>query len=162
MRSNITTQLFQNNLDKKQSWKSGNPENPGSDNRKHKHALHRRKRKTHTGNAMLVANSIYSACRFYDLFQETELKGKCAIVTSYRPADNTALDNTNRQQQYNTYRKMLAAYFNEPEDKAMHKVEEFEKAVKKDFVEKPAEMNFSSSWTNCSQVLMHHPPPIST
>ena len=93
------------------------------------------------GNAMLVANSIYSACRFYDLFQETELKGKCAIVTSYRPAaDNTALDNTNRQQQYNTYRKMLAAYFNEPEDTAMHKVKEFEKAVKKDFVEKPAEM----------------------
>ena len=93
------------------------------------------------GNAMLVANSIYSACRFYDLFQETELKGKCAIITSYRPAaDNTALDNTNRQQQYNTYRKMLAAYFNAPEDAAMHKVEEFEKAVKKDFIEKPAEM----------------------
>ncbi len=87
------------------------------------------------GNAMLVANSIYSACRFYDLFQETELKGKCAVVTSYRP-----MDDTNRQQEYNTYRKMLSAYFNEPDDTAMHRAEEFEKAVKKDFVHKPAEM----------------------
>ena len=88
------------------------------------------------GNAMLVANNIYSACRFYDLFQNTELKGKCAVVTSYKPA----ADKDNKQQEYNTYRKMLAAYFNEPEDTAMHKVEAFEKAVKKDFVEKPAEM----------------------
>ncbi len=87
------------------------------------------------GNAMLVANSIYSACRFYDLFQETELKGKCAVVSSYRP-----MDDTDRQQEYNTYRKMLSAYFNEPEETAMHRAEEFEKAVKKDFVEKPAEM----------------------
>ena len=87
------------------------------------------------GNAMLVANSIYSACRFYDLFQETELKGKCAVVTSYRP-----MDDTNRQQEYNTYRKMLSAYFNEPEETVMHRAEEFEKAVKKDFVHKPAEM----------------------
>ena len=87
------------------------------------------------GNAILVANSIYSACRFYDLFQETELKGKCAVVTSYRP-----MDDTNRKQEYNTYRKMLSAYFNEPEDSAMHRAEEFEKAVKKDFVHKPAEM----------------------
>ena len=29
------------------------------------------------GNAMLVAGSIYQACKFYELFQETELKGKC-------------------------------------------------------------------------------------
>ena len=35
------------------------------------------------GNAMLVASSIYQACKFYELFQDTELKGKCAIVTSY-------------------------------------------------------------------------------
>ena len=87
------------------------------------------------GNAMLVANSIYSACRFYDLFQETELKGKCAVITSYRP-----MDDTNRQQEYNTYRKMLSAYFNDPEETAMHRAEEFEKAVKKDFVDKPSKM----------------------
>ena len=88
------------------------------------------------GNAMLVAENIYSACRFYDLFQNTELEGKCAVVTSYNPAADTG----NRQQEYNTYRKMLAAYFNEPEDSAIHKAEAFEKAVKWDFVKKPSEM----------------------
>ena len=38
------------------------------------------------GMPCLVAGSIYQACKFYELFQETELKGKCAIVTSYEPA----------------------------------------------------------------------------
>src|SRR5207247_6043260 len=35
------------------------------------------------GNAMLVSDSIYQACRFYELFARHGLKGKCAIVTSY-------------------------------------------------------------------------------
>lgn len=37
------------------------------------------------GTAMLVAASIYEACRFYELFQKTRLRGKCALVTSYQP-----------------------------------------------------------------------------
>ncbi|WP_413890540.1 type I restriction endonuclease subunit R [Candidatus Aalborgicola defluviihabitans] len=37
------------------------------------------------GNAMLVAGSIYEACKYYELFSKTELKGKCAIVSSYAP-----------------------------------------------------------------------------
>jgi len=37
------------------------------------------------GNAMLVCSSIYQACKVYELFSKTELKGKCAIVTSYLP-----------------------------------------------------------------------------
>ena len=35
------------------------------------------------GNAMLVADSIYQACRYWEVFQSTELKGHCAVVTSY-------------------------------------------------------------------------------
>jgi len=38
------------------------------------------------GNAILVASSIYEACRYFELFQQTELKGKCAVVTSYNPS----------------------------------------------------------------------------
>ena len=38
------------------------------------------------GNAMLVSGSIYSACRLFEMFQQTDLADKCAIVTSYRPA----------------------------------------------------------------------------
>ena len=41
--------------------------------------------KSGRGNALLVSDSIYSACRFFDMFRQTDLAGKCAIVTSYRP-----------------------------------------------------------------------------
>ena len=102
--------------------------------------------KSGRGNAMLVANSIHSACRFYDLFQETPLKGKCAVVTSYRPTvasiatEETGEGLTDRQQEYNTYRSMLAAHFDEPEDTAMHKGDQFEQEVKKLFIESPEKM----------------------
>ena len=98
------------------------------------------------GNAMLVADSIFSACRFYELFQNTELKGKCAVITSYRPTtksitgEETGEGTTDRQKEYNIYREMLAAHFNEPENTAMHKADTFEQEVKKRFIEEPAEM----------------------
>ncbi len=102
--------------------------------------------KSSRGNAMLVSGSIYSACRFFDMFQRTELAGKCAIVTSYRPApadikgEETGEGLTERLFQYEVYRKMLAAHFNEPEETAMHKVECFEQEVKKHFIEEPGQM----------------------
>ncbi len=39
------------------------------------------------GNAILVASSIYEACRYYELFKNTnsELRDKFAIITSYSP-----------------------------------------------------------------------------
>ncbi len=37
------------------------------------------------GNAILVASSIYEACKYFTLFQKTPFKGKCAVVTSYNP-----------------------------------------------------------------------------
>ena len=100
------------------------------------------------GNALFVSDSIYSACRVYAMFQETDLAGKCAIVTSYRPApadikgEETGEGLTEKLRQYDVYRKMLAAHFNEPEDSAMRKVERFEQEVKKRFVEQPGQMKF--------------------
>jgi type I restriction enzyme R subunit len=98
------------------------------------------------GNALLVSGSIYSACRFFEMFQQTDLAGKCAIVTSYRPqpsdikGEETGDGLTERLRQYDIYRKMLAAHFNEPEETAMYKVEQFEKEVKKRFVGEPGRM----------------------
>ena len=98
------------------------------------------------GNAMLVADSIFSACRFFQLFQETPLKGKCAIVTSYRPTvdtiarEETGEGRTDRQTEYYTYRQMLAEHFDEPENTAMYKVDRFEQEVQKLFIEKPEKM----------------------
>ncbi len=98
------------------------------------------------GNAMLVAGSIYSACRLFEMFQATELKGKCAIVTSYVPStadikgEATGEGETEKLHQYEIYRKMLAEHFNEPEDSAVHKVERFEQEVKKRFIDEPGQM----------------------
>ena len=98
------------------------------------------------GNALLVSDSIYSACRLYAKFQDTDLAGKCAIVTSYRPApadvkgEETGEGLTEKLRRYEIYRKMLASHFDEPEDTAMHKVERFEQEVKKRFVEQPGQM----------------------
>ena len=102
--------------------------------------------KSGQGNAMLVADSIFSACRYFQLFQKTSLKGKCAIITSYRPTvtnvtnEETGEGLTDRQVEYYTYRDMLAAHFDETADTAMHKVDRFEQDVKKLFIENPAEM----------------------
>lgn len=98
------------------------------------------------GNAMLVSSSIYAATRFYEMFQSTDLAGKCAIVTSYQPTpadikgEETGEGLTERLRQYDTYRKMLAAHFNESEDAAMYKVEQFEREAKKRFIEEPGQM----------------------
>ncbi len=102
--------------------------------------------KSGRGNAMLVSGSIYSACRFFEMFQQTDLAGKCAIVTSYKPApadikgEETGEGLTEKLRQYGIYRNMLAAHFNEPEDTAMKKVERFEQEVKKRFVYEPGQM----------------------
>lgn len=98
------------------------------------------------GNAMLVGSSIYQACKFYELFCNAGFKGKCAIVTSYVPnasdisKEDSGEGKTEKIRQYDIYRRMLADYFDEPEDTAVGKVEEFEKAVKKQFIENPGQM----------------------
>ena len=98
------------------------------------------------GNALFVSDSIYSACRIFEMFDRTDLKDKCAIVTSYRPAaselkgEETGEGLTEKLRQYGIYRKMLAAHFDEPEDTAMHKADRFEQEVKKRFVEEPGRM----------------------
>ena len=98
------------------------------------------------GNAMLVAGSIYEACKFYELFAKSELKGKCAIVTSYAPSiadtkgEETGAGETDNLFKYGIYRQMLADWFNEPAEKTINKVEQFEKEVKKKFIHEPGQM----------------------
>lgn len=88
------------------------------------------------GNAMLVSGSIYEACKFYELFEKTPLKDKCAIITSYKPSPSDVKGEgdgeglTERLRKYETYNRMLAG--KEPEA--------FEKEVKKRFIESPGQM----------------------
>ncbi len=98
------------------------------------------------GNAMLVCASIYQACKVYEMLQGSDLAGKCAIITSYKPSpanikgEESGEGLTEKLRQYQIYRKMLADYFEEPEDTAMYKVEDFEKKVKNRFVKEPGQM----------------------
>ncbi|KEQ18468.1 type I restriction endonuclease subunit R [Endozoicomonas numazuensis] len=98
------------------------------------------------GNAMLVCSSIYQACKCYEMFNQTDLKGKCAIITSYKPAtsDITGEESgeglTEKLKQYEIYRKMLADYFDLPEDRAMGMTEKFEIQVKERFIKEPGQM----------------------
>jgi type I restriction enzyme R subunit len=76
------------------------------------------------GNAMLVASSIYEACQYYEIFQ-TQGFTKCAVVTSYEPG---ALSTDTRE--YAVYQKMLNG----------KTTEDFEKEIKKKFIEQPGQM----------------------
>lgn len=76
------------------------------------------------GNAMLVASSIYEACRYYEIFVQQGFE-KCAIITSYEPG---ALQTEDRE--YRIYQKMLNG--KDPDD--------FEKEVKKKFIKQPGQM----------------------
>ena len=88
------------------------------------------------GNAMLVAGSVYSACKYYEIFQQIGFK-KCAIITSYEPqagdlrTDTVSDDEeTETFEKYDIYKKMLNG----------QSVREFEKEAKRKFTEEPANM----------------------
>ena len=77
---------------------------------------------------------------------KTALAGKCAIVTSYVPStadikgEESGEGATEALDKHSIYRQMLADWFDEPAEKAVAKVEEFEKAVKKKFIDDPGQM----------------------
>lgn len=100
--------------------------------------------KSQMGNAILVASSIYEACKYYNLFLNTELKNKCAIITSYNPnasdvsLEDTGADNeTDRQYVYNTYTELLK---NVSVKGGKSATETYESDAKEQFRKEPARM----------------------
>ncbi|MDY0287672.1 MAG: HsdR family type I site-specific deoxyribonuclease [Sphaerochaeta sp.] len=98
------------------------------------------------GNALLVSDSIYNACRYYDLFTQAGFN-RCAIITSYNPnisdikGESTGGDGyTEKLKRFEIYQKMLSDYFHEPAQTAIYRIDEFETQVKEMFVEQPAQM----------------------
>ncbi|TSA30385.1 MAG: HsdR family type I site-specific deoxyribonuclease [Verrucomicrobiaceae bacterium] len=98
------------------------------------------------GNAILVASSIYEACKYFDLFQKTAFKGRCAVVTSYNPEANThdqtkeetgANTETEKQFLHNTYTALLKNVDPKP---GKSKTETYEDEVKELFKKQPANM----------------------
>ncbi|MDE1902066.1 MAG: HsdR family type I site-specific deoxyribonuclease [Alphaproteobacteria bacterium] len=96
------------------------------------------------GNAILVAASIYEACKYFTLFQKTPFKGKCAVVTSYNPQaqDVTreeigANTDTDKQFIFNTYEELLK----DVQVRAgQTKTETYEEKAKDLFINQPANM----------------------
>ena len=96
------------------------------------------------GNAILVASSIYEACKYFSLFQKTPFKGQCAVVTSYNPlAKDVTLEETgantetDKQFIYNTYTELLKDIDAKP---GMTKTETYEESAKALFTKEPANM----------------------
>ena len=94
--------------------------------------------------AMLVASSIYEACRYFELFNQTELKGRCAVITSYDPKakditkeETGANTETDKQFIYNTYTKLLEQVQSRP---GQSRTEAYEERAKQLFVKEPARM----------------------
>ena len=91
---------------------------------------------TGEGNAMLVSGSVYQACKYYELFQNSGFKD-CAIITSYQPhhadikGEETGEDNpTDKLLKYDVYTRMLKN----------QSTEDFEAEAKAKFINEPSKM----------------------
>lgn len=84
------------------------------------------------GNAMLVAESVYSACKYYEIFQSRGFR-QCAIVTSFVPLPGnlrTEAEDAEEFKKYEVYTQMLNGM----------NVDDFEAEAKRKFIEEPAQM----------------------
>ena len=89
------------------------------------------------GNAILVADSIYQACRYWDAFQKTALKGHCAVITSFEAkADDINMASSGENESEDEYKYRI---YKEMTDE--HKsVSAFEAYAKKEFIDHPKNM----------------------
>ena len=93
------------------------------------------------GNAILVAGSIYEACRYFELFQKTHFKDRCAVVTSFVPMtkyesqeDTGANTETDKLFVHRLYTELLANVDAQPNKS---KTESYEDNAKQRFKEQP-------------------------
>ena len=96
------------------------------------------------GNAILIAGSIYEASRYFELFQSTELKGRCAVITSYNPTtsdivtEDTGMNTeTEKEYVYGIYMELLKDVSAQP---GKTKSETYEDRAKEKFIKEPANM----------------------
>jgi type I restriction enzyme R subunit len=92
------------------------------------------------GNALLVADSIYSACKYYEIFQSHGFR-QCAIVTSFMPLESKIrieAEDAEEFEKYEIYRKMLDVSVGEKVNVQM--VDTFEAEAKRKFIDEPAQM----------------------
>ena len=87
------------------------------------------------GTAILVAASIYDACHYYRLFQNTTFGRCCGIITSYDPNHNAiSREPTNSDERYkfDSYTQHVLKYG--------QTTKQYEDEAKRRFIEEPAQM----------------------
>lgn len=100
-----------------------------------------------SGNAMLVADDILTACKYYELFQQKNFR-KCAVISSYEPRigdlrTETVSDEeeTDAFEKYRIYLQMIGIDPDTADASGISKkVAEYEAAAKKKFVDEPYNM----------------------
>lgn len=112
------------------------------------------------GTAMLVVASIYDACHYFRLFQNTSFDQHCGIITSYEPKPSEVAKqpaNSEERYKYDTYTKHVLA--------PKQTVEQYENEVKRQFKEEPATMKLVivvSKWLtgfdapSCTYIYLDH------
>ncbi|QOW61024.1 type I restriction endonuclease subunit R [Treponema pedis] len=84
------------------------------------------------GNAILAANTIYDACKYYEILKAKGFN-RCAIITSFVPEQNKLSTESNDSEEfkkYTVYKEMLGG----------QSIEKFEEEAKREFIETPAKM----------------------
>lgn len=87
------------------------------------------------GTAILVAASIYDACHYYRLFQNTNFGPFCGIITSYEPNHNAISRepaNSDERYKFDTYTQHVL--------RDAQTTKQYEDQTKKRFIEEPANL----------------------
>jgi type I restriction enzyme, R subunit len=87
------------------------------------------------GTAILVAASIYDACHYYRLFQNTPFGQYCGIITSFEPNHNAISRepaNSDERYKFDTYTKYVL--------KNNQSTKSYEDETKRRFIDEPANM----------------------
>ena len=87
------------------------------------------------GTAILVSASIYDACHYYRLFQNTSFGGQCGIVTSYEPNHNAISREpakSDERYKFDTYTQQVL--------RNGQTTKQYEDEAKRRFIKEPAQM----------------------
>jgi type I restriction enzyme, R subunit len=87
------------------------------------------------GTALLVAASIYDACHYFRLFQNTSFGRYCGVITSFEPNHNAISRepaNSDERYKYDTYTQHVL--------RSGQSTKQYEDEAKRRFIEEPANM----------------------
>ncbi len=94
---------------------------------------HKPRLNNNRGTAILVAASIYDACHYFRLFQNTNFGPYCGIITSYEPNHNAISRepaNSDERYKFDTYTQQVLA--------SGQRTKPYEDETKRRFIEEPA------------------------